>query len=775
MNIRTLLCTCAVIVTSHAIAQNTIRIGEWRAHLPYTSGTTVTQDDEKVYYGTSDGLLSIRKDTNVVDFFSKVDGLNDVDIKLVRYQKRGDVLIVAYANSNIDLVYPNGIVNVDDIMSNNTIIGSKAINDIYVEDNSDVIYFSCDFGLVEFNLASGKFGFTMFTGTPVYAFVKFDGAYWVATEDGLYLFDDFETELESNFNAWKKQSTAVGLPASSAAQGIVVYEGQLFAGVEDALYLFEQGEFLFWDARDDHEIRFISAEGEHLKVGFRCINDVCNGKIHFYTSEGQVGEHGYLCAGRPTFAIEDEAGQVWYADEFDGIRKSGNWKWGCDFFEFNTPYSSNVSEIAIRDNVVFAVAGGVRDNYNNLFRSDGFSILEDGNWSWFNRTNTDILGEKDVLDHFRVLPHYDPDTTLLYIGSFYAGLVEYNWSDSTYVFYDQDNSALQGAVGDSERERVGGMAFDSEGNLWMTCHSAPKPLVVMKADGSWLNYNVQSSTQLGQLIIDQRGFKWCAIVSSAQGILVYDDNGTIDNPSDDRQRVFTTSNSNLPTSSLTNLTMDRNGDIWVGTSMGPVVFDGGVDPFEGSNHGYRVTVEQDGVLAYLLGEEEVTAIAVDGANQKWFGTKNGVFVQSPTGEFEIATYNTENSPLLNDIITDIAINPEDGEVFIGTESGIISTRGEAIEGGQVHNQNAFAFPNPVRPDYSGPIAIKGLAEDAAVKITNVAGRVVFETRAQGGQAIWYGNDLDGREAESGVYLVFSTTEDTFDKPDALVTKILVVR
>jgi hypothetical protein len=208
--------------------------------------------------------------------------------------------------------------------------------------------------------------------------------------------------------------------------------------------------------------------------------------------------------------------------------------------------------------------------------------------------------------------------------------------------------------------------------------------------------------------------------------------------------------------------------------MGPVVFDGGVNPFEGTNHGYRIKVEQDGVLAYLLAEEEVTTIAIDGANQKWIGTRNGVFVQSANGEIEIATYNVENSPLLNDIVLDIAINPIDGEVFIGTESGIISTRGEAIEGGNFHDQNAYAFPNPVRPDYEGPIAIRGLATDAAVKITNVAGVVVYETRAQGGQAIWDGYGLDGRKAESGVYLVFSTTEDTFNKPDALVTKILVV-
>ena len=762
-----------IMLAGTCFSQNEIRIGEWRAHLPYTSGTSVTQDDDKVYYGSSDGIIAIQKDTSIVEFFSKVEGLNDVDIKLVKFQRTNNVLIVVYANSNIDLVFSDGIYNVDDILSNNTIVGSKGINNVYV-DNSDIIYLSCDFGLVEFNLRTLKFGFTMFTGTAVTGFTKYQDEFWISTGQGLYKFDDFDTELVSNFNAWKRQSTEVGLPEVYEAQGITTYKEMLMAAADNAVFAFEQDEFILWDERQDHIINFISSEGEHLKVGFRCFNDICNGKVHFYNSEGKIGEHGFQCAGRPTYAIEDEDGRVWYADEFDGIRVSQFWEWGCDFFEFNTPYSANVSEMTVSDNKLFVVAGGVNDNYSNFFRADGFSFLEKGNWSWFNRTNVDILGEKSILDYFRIRHHPDPDTPLVYIGSYYAGLVIYNYRDSTYEFFDQDNSALQGAVGDPLRERVAGMEFDRDGNLWMTCHSAPNPLVVWKADGEWLNFPVNSSTRIGELIIDQRGYKWIAVVSPSEGILVYDDGGTIDNPSDDRQRVFTTNNSNLPTSTLTNLTMDRNGDIWVGTSMGPVVFDGGVDPFVGDNQGYRIVVEQDGVLSFLLGEEEVTTIAVDGANQKWIGTKNGVFVQSPNGETEIATYNVDNSPLLNNSIIDITINPEDGEVFIGTESGIISTRGTAVEGSSVNDPNAYAYPNPVAPNYEGPIAIKGLAENAAVKITNVAGRVVYETRAQGGQAIWYGKDLDGRRAESGVYLVFATTEDTFDKPDALVTKILLV-
>jgi len=772
-SIRFLAVAIGLTLCASLRAQNAIRIGEWRAHLPYSSGITVTQDDDKVYYGSSQALLSIEKDSLDVQFFSKVEGLSDVGVSLIKYQKTENVLITIYTNSNIDLVFEDGVVNIDDILTNNTIVGSKRINNVFV-DNTSTIYFSCDFGLVEFDVNSGKFGFTMFTPIPVYAFAKFEEAYWIASHDGIYLFDDFETELVSNFSAWKKQTSEVGLPDNYRAQDLVVFKNKLFVGADDDVYAREDNEFLFWDTRDGQAIKYMSAEGEHLKVGFEEKTDQFNGAVHFYTTEGKIGEHGFDCVKLPTFAIEDESGRVWYADETDGVRVSQNFKWGCNFLEFNTPYSSNVSEIAIKDNTIYVASGGVSDNYSNLKRPDGFFIFDKGDWSSYNRVNVPELEEYDPLDYFRIEPHPEPDSPIVFIGSYYAGLIKYHRVDSSYTFYDQENSALQGAVGDPLRERVAGMTFDKEGNLWMTCYLAPHPLVVMKTDGTWDNFSVNSNTRLGDVIIDERGYKWCAVISPSEGILVYDDNGTIDNPADDRQRVFTTSNSNLPTNSLTNLVLDRSGDIWVGTSMGPVVFDGGSNPFEGNNHGYRIKVEQDGVLAYLLGEEIVTTIAVDGGNQKWIGTHNGVFVQSPNGEVEIATYSVDNSPLFNNIILDIAINPVDGEAFIGTESGIISTRGEAIEGGSFHNQNAYAFPNPVRPEYDGPIAIRGLAEDAAVKITNVAGVVVYETRAQGGQAIWNGYDLDGRKALSGVYLVFSTTEDTFDKPDALVTKILVV-
>jgi hypothetical protein len=143
---------------------------------------------------------------------------------------------------------------------------------------------------------------------------------------------------------------------------------------------------------------------------------------------------------------------------------------------------------------------------------------------------------------------------------------------------------------------------------------------------------------------------------------------------------------------------------------------------------------------------------------------------SPDGTQQILNFNTTNSPLLSNTITDIAINHETGEVFFGTDAGIISYKATATAGREV-NENVYAYPNPVREGYEGPIAVKGLVTDADVKITDISGALVYSTRAEGGQAIWHGKNFAGDRVSTGVYLVFITNEDG---SETMVSKILVI-
>ncbi|HUR31590.1 MAG TPA: hypothetical protein VMZ69_09165 [Saprospiraceae bacterium] len=761
----------SLIITNTLYCQGDLRIGQWSEHLPYNIGKTVTQSPTRIYYGTEFALLSILKaDTTQVEFFSKVDGLSDVSPSWIKYHTGHKLLIIGYENGNIDLLDTNGVSNVNDILRNTSIQGDKRIENIFIDDSS-LAYLSTPFGLVILDLINERFTSTVFTNTPVNGFTIFENKYYLATDKGIYTYDPASGNIVEDFGKWQK--VMIGFSTDYTSESIAVHHGSLYAGYNGDLYKMQGGSFIEWHVVPGYTLDFISNEGTYLMAGFRCNNE-CSGKVEFFYDWGYWHENGSLCSGRPTYTIEDEKGRIWYADEYPDIRLAQNHFSSCALLEFNTPYSGNVSELEVKDGVLYVATGGVTENYGYTFSRDGFFTYDRVKWKTYNQFTYPELYERDsLLMFFRILPH--PTENKVYVGTYWAGLLEYDFD--TFKVYNDTNSSLQGAVGDEDRERITGLAFDEDENLWVSNFLAARPLSVLKADGTWKSFDFPCSniTTVSQLVIDHRGYKWMMLASRSASLIVYDDNGTIDNEADDRCIQLSSSNTAIPSNSVYSVTVDLDGDIWVGTAEGPVVFDGGADIFNG-HQGSRIKVEQDGVLNYLFGEETIYTIAVDGANRKWFGTGNGVFVQSPAGNEEVASFTTSNSPLLSNRIIDIAIDDNNGIVYIASNGGIMSVRTDAIHGEPVHSSEVYAWPNPVRPDHDGPIAIRGLARDAVVKITDIRGQILFETRSLGGQAIWDGKDLNGAQASTGVYLVFSTAgSDGFNKPDALVTKILVVK
>ncbi|MEP6645776.1 MAG: two-component regulator propeller domain-containing protein [Saprospiraceae bacterium] len=770
MKLHILFSVCLTIPLLPVLGQGDLRIGQWASHFPYNIGSTVTQSPTRIYYGTEFALLSIQKDdTSKVDYFSKVDGLSDVGPSWIRYHNLLRTLIIGYKDGNIDLLDTNGISNVNDILRNSSIQGEKEIKNIYTDDGN-LAYLCTPFGLVILDLVTQKFKSTVFTNSPANAFTIFQNKYYLSTENGLYRYDPSSGNIIENFGQWEK-ILVPGHATAFNSSAVAVFHNQLYFGADDDLYRLDRLDTI-WYHLDNFAVSFISSEGQNMMVGFRCVND-CIGKVFFFREDGYWHESGIFCNARPTYAIEDERGRIWYADMFPDIRVAQNTFTPCDVLKIETPYSGNVSEMEVKDGILYVATGGVSESYGYLGNKDGFFTFDRMSWTTYNQFNTPELAIPGLENFFRILPH--PTENKLYVGSYYGGLLEYDYKD--FKVYNDQNSSLQGTVGDPQRERVSGLAFDDQQNLWVTNYLAPRPLSVLKADGTWKSFAMPCTniTDLSQIVIDHRGYKWIMLYSKSAGIIVYDDGGTIDDESDDRCIQLTSSNTAIPSNSVNCLAVDLDGDIWVGTAEGPVVFDGGADIFDG-HQGSRIKVDQDGVLNYLLGEETIYTIAVDGANRKWFGTGSGVFVQSPAGNEQVASYTTSNSPLLNNRIIDIAIDQSNGIVYIASVGGIMSVRTDAVAGGAIHSENVYAWPNPVRPEYDGLIAIRGLARDANVKITDIRGQVIYETKALGGQAIWDGRDLTGQRAVTGVYLVFSTSaSDGFNKPDAIVTKILVVK
>jgi Two component regulator propeller len=246
---------------------------------------------------------------------------------------------------------------------------------------------------------------------------------------------------------------------------------------------------------------------------------------------------------------------------------------------------------------------------------------------------------------------------------------------------------------------------------------------------------------------------------------VFNDNDTWSTSDDDYRRLTSGKGSGgLPSNEVYCLAEDDDGQIWVGTNQGVAVFYSPENIFNSNaQDAEQIYITQDGNTQLLLETELIQCITIDGANRKWIGTETGgVFLMSADGKEQLAHFTALNSPLPSNNVSSISINGLTGEVFIGTDIGLVSYKGTATEGLEQFT-DVYAYPNPVRSGYTGTIAIKGLVKNCDVKITDMNGTVVYQTTALGGQAIWDGNNFEGKRANSGIYLVFMANEDGTQK------------
>ncbi|MEM7103247.1 MAG: hypothetical protein AAF502_08970 [Bacteroidota bacterium] len=745
------------------LAQETpIGIGQWRSHLPYKKASTVTQSSEKIYYGTLESLVSIDKQDFSTELFNKVSGLNDAGVQVVRYNPVNETLIIVYNNSNIDFLKDGKITNFNLIKETNSVTGDKSINHIFFDD--EAAFFSAAFGIVKLDMVETEIRYTTFTNDGVNAVTKYNGNLYASMDDGIYYIAANNPEIViKDFNNWTLVDQTDGLPSAYYSHSLAVLDGKLYVDVNDSVYVFDGNNWTFLFYRDNFYNRYMAAGSDKIVISTPCYN--CADQLTYLYPDGSA-EHfdeGNL-VGAIGESIEDEQGNVWVADTFRGMARITPSDL-IEEYDINGPFSRNVGDISIKNNEVWVASILLKPQWGFKTASDGFWSFSNNQWEIFRPFEIPELNGYWDMNTIEV---NDADNHV-FIGSYKLGLIEYFEGEIT--LYNADNSGLQPHANDGSSTRVSGMVFDDAGNLWVSNFGAVSPIVVRTTEGEWHSMGSSANfTQPTEVVVDRNNFKWFAGGNADKGVLVYDSGQDITNTNDDRWVTLRPNNSILVTDDVRSVAVDLDGNVWVGTTVGPIVFECASQIFDGQCPGRRPVAREGAFDDYLLGTETINTIAIDGANRKWFGTNNGVFVLDADAEEEVLRFNTGNSPLFTNEVNKIEINGITGEVFFGTSGGMLSYRSDATDG-NVAFSDVYAFPNPVRPDYAGPIAIKGLVRDADVKITDVSGTLVYETRAAGGQAVWDGNDYNGRRANSGVYLVFLTSRDGTKK---LVTKILLV-
>jgi len=743
-----------------------VPIGYWKDYQSYTSASYIVEADNKVYCVTNGTLFYINKDENTINRLSKVTGLSDVGIKHVAYSESLKITVITYENCNIDFIKNNQITNISDI-KRKEITGIKLINSITLRDGT--AYLSCTFGLVLIDLEKEEIkdtykliieGYTCvinnmsYSLNTIYLSTSCGGFYadinslflndfsnwsWVTTEEDIndiYYSETFDTALIAN----------AGLGAFNNTINIVS------GGNTESYYCPEIVEITFIN----NKLHRIYSDKIIISNG---LNLIYSDTIYHEKIENAK------------FSFTDSDNIIWIADSANGLLKFTNLKYQESFVP-EGPIRNDIYSIKYEDNALYICHGGHSNFGKNSLINDGVSVKKQYD-NWVNYDFNKLGNARDILE---VAVRNGKE----YYASWYDGIPEMNDGELiTKHGYTNTNGILDtiSYYPTNNRIRISDLNFDNDGNLWGLSSEVNHPLFVKTKNGEWYSFTMnqnQVALFFDDLIIDQFNQKW-GVIGRSGGLFVYDDNNTISDPSDDQYKTLknTVGQGNLPSNAVYCVTEDLDGEIWVGTDKGIGVFYNPSVIFSGNNFDAQQILITEGEYGqYLLSEEKIKCITIDGANRKWIGTeKSGVFLISEDGTEEILHFTANNSPLFSDNIYDIAVNPSSGEVFIGTEKGLISYRSDATNGAIIQ-LTAKVFPNPVRETYNGIITISGLITGANIKIIDIDGNLVFEDFAKGGQASWSGKNKNGDKVSTGVYIVFSTDINGIEK---IASKILFIK
>jgi hypothetical protein len=751
-------------------------VGEWIDYSPYHSIFDISEGNGKIYAASNYGLIEFTKGDNSFLRFSKVEGLSDVGITCVAFNEFAETFVVGYSNGKIDLITPYEIVTLTDL-NRKTISGNKSLNSIYML--GKYAYISTGFGIVKFDVDRQEFSETYFIDEDGdYLFVNdltiSNDTIYAATVNGVrkaWVNDPQITFYES----W---SMDLNLDKPNKEYDLITsFENDIYLnlagsnGNEDSLFL-NTGNGT-WNYIEDLSVNII--ESIEAYDNYTLISH--SGHVSCYDSNWvefnrvyNYGEGNYVSANN---AILGKDSVIWIGDNRVGLVKNER-PFTYEVIDPESPKNGNVDDINIRNNNIWIAAGGHEKNWNPVYSNDGvYWRNPDLEWGNINKFKDTTLN--GVFDLVTIIT--SPfNANLTYAGSLGGGLVEFDGYKTTQVFNNK-NSPLKESIDANDWVAIPGLDFDKQGNLWMTNSKNPNCIAVYTKDKDWFSYNFGSLITddiTSNITVASSNYKWATL--PGEGILIFDDGGTLDDLTDDQSKIL---NGNagyggLPSKDVYCLAEDHDGEIWVGTGEGVAVFYSPGNVFtEGVNFdAQQIIVEVDGYFQYLLGTETVTAIAIDGANRKWFGTNgSGVFLMSADGTKELYHFTTDNSPLMSNFIRVIEINESTGEVLFGTDNGIIAFKNSAT-GDEITTASTYAYPNPVPQNYYGLIAVKGLAANSSVRITDIAGNLVFETIAEGTQVVWDGNDMNGQRVGTGVYLVFGID---VNGQDSQVAKILFTK
>ena len=738
----------------------------WQGYFSYNEIKDVSEAANAVFAASENALFSKNVTTNLIKTTNTIDGLSGQTISSLYHSTTFNKTIVGYENGLILVINQadGTILNVVDIINKQLPANLKKIN--HFMEFEGIAYVSCDFGIVQFNIATMLFGDTYFIGDNgaeiiVNQTTVFNGFIYAATNNGIRR-AAIANENRIDFNQWT--TVAAGNWSGITAFGTDLYAVDSFGNVQKLSTT--SSSFTGFTQLPQRSVDMRATTDYLILTTLNSIYIYSNQMVlvrQINTNQIPESNLGFTCAtilGDAVFIGTKENGLITTSLA------------SAVTFENSTPIGparNNIFSLQVTPNVLWAVYGDYTAGYNP-YPLDSYGISKFNEKGWLNIPYQKVLGAQSMT-RITVNPSNENE---VYASSFFSGLLKIE-NDEPKILYNQTNSGLESLtfVGpDYVDIRVNGSAFDKSGNLWVTNSRIKNGLKVLKPGGQWQSYamdNILDSAidnNFGTMAIDKNGTKWLS--TSEDGVIGF-------NETNNKFKKITSGpdTGNLPISNVRVVAVDNRNQLWIGTTKGLRVLPN-VSSFQSEEQmtANPIIILEDNLAQELLFEQFITDIAVDGANNKWIGTADsGLFLVSPNGQETKYHFTINNSPLPSNVINDIGINSATGEVFIATAKGMVSFKGVSTAAND-DLSNAYVYPNPVRPEYQGTVKIAGLLDRANVKITDIGGNLVYETTSEGGTIEWDTTAFGKYKVASGVYMIFISAQDGVETK---VKKVMIIR
>lgn len=751
-----------------------VGMGEWRLHIPSLNAIDIVSTDDGVFTAYENGISEYNFASGELSIWDAVNSLSDISMSCLGKCNSNNSIFVGYENGNVDKIKDNTVTNIPAIKLAQ-VQGSKKIHK-FVEHEGNM-YLATGFAIVKIDPEKNEVRDTYYPTNGNGAIVDLtfrNDTLFALSNDRLYI-GNLSNPALADPAQWSVDSRVPILTGNKYAE-IEGYKNEIYItqivdgfGFDTVHILTPSSLGVAFTESFSMEISGIDVVDGYLNL---CYFD---GALLYNESYSPVAVlNEYTFSFPNPHALVKANGRYYIADGFSGL------------VEFNSATDNKKLQIiGPPKNTFYAmnwkagklvIAGGGLNEVFNTFNGAGLYTFEDESWSLQDGGNVDNWNGQNIWDY--VSCSIDPRTSnRVAVGTYSELPLTVLDETGTNTVYTPGNSLLEFTSLGNGWSYLSALEYDDLGNLWILNGYANEPLKSLDKDGVWHSFDLGTSAKskfTKKMVIDYNGNKWLSI--SGVGLYGYKDNATISDNSDDDYVLLNsgTSSGALPSNEVTAIAVDFDNEIWIGTDNGFAVLYNSSEAFDASAGDYnaqRIKLEYEGNVEYVLGATHITDIEVDGGNRKWFATANsGVILMSPDGLEIIRQFTTDNSPLISDNVLDLEIDQSSGEVYMITDKGLISYRSDASYEDPEYS-NVVVFPNPARPDYDGPITIQGIRYDSDIKITDVAGNLVYQTTSNGGTATWGGKTLDGQKVSTGVYLIWTAANEGKGR---FVGKVLVV-